>query len=307
MFRRRNHFDRFISLLSLALIAGAVSLPSCRKIPSGSPDEPVATLLFQSDRDGDFEIMTMFPDGSGIRQLTFNTAGDEYASWSPDRRAILFQSDRDGKWNIYTMNPDGGNQRRLTDNRANSCSACWSADGRFIYFDSDELGGWGIYRILPDGSGKIAFKPAKPGERNILAAFSPDGRKLVFTTDRGRGWQICVADADGSHEQLLGADGGGCRAHWSPDSRLLAFVSSKRDGKGDVWIGNPDGSGERCLTESPDYDYCPTWSPDGKKIVYAATPDKKNGNWDLYLISVSGGPPIRLTHDPARENNPYWQ
>jgi Tol biopolymer transport system component len=47
----------------------------------------------------------------------------------------------------------------------------------------------------------------------------------------------------------------------------------------------------------------PSWSPDGKRLVFIA---QWRGNQDVYVISAKGGVPQRLTTDPAVEKWPYW-
>lgn len=59
---------------------------------------------------------------------------------------------------------------------------------------------------------------------------------------------------------------------WSPDGRELIFYS-KRSGKLEVWRIQPDGSGIRQLTETPDRTQCQQWSPDGKRVVYCSGGD----------------------------------
>ena len=54
-----------------------------------------------SDRDGDFEVYTMRPNGSNVRQLTFNDAHEFRPNWSPDSRMISFASDQDGDFEVY--------------------------------------------------------------------------------------------------------------------------------------------------------------------------------------------------------------
>ncbi len=54
-------------------------------------------IAFMSDRDGaDFEVYTMRPNGSNVRQLTSNDAGEFHPNWSPDSGQITFTSIRDG-------------------------------------------------------------------------------------------------------------------------------------------------------------------------------------------------------------------
>jgi Tol biopolymer transport system component len=102
-------------------------------------------IAFVSDRDGDDEIYTMKPDGSRLRQLTFNdapSAFDGHPNWSPDGRMIAFTSERDltpeteFQVEIYTMRADGGEQTRLTFHDLSDFLPSWSPDGRKIAFSS---------------------------------------------------------------------------------------------------------------------------------------------------------------------------
>ena len=80
--------------------------------PDWSPDGD--GVAFASDRDGDYEVYTMKPDGSRVRRLTTNPASEDEPSWSPDGRTLAFTSDRDPvkssgfAFDIYTMRADGG-------------------------------------------------------------------------------------------------------------------------------------------------------------------------------------------------------
>jgi hypothetical protein len=70
---------------------------------------------------------------------------------------------------------------------------------------------------------------------------------------------------------------------------------------------NPDGSDRHRLTDDDEnYDYYPAWSPDGNYLVYAKSPDKDHGNWELYVASADGTQNIRLTNHPAKDKFPDW-
>lgn len=62
----------------------------------------------------------MNADGSGIRQLTNDTAIDFSPDWSPDGKKIAFRSHHDGLADIYVINVDGSNLRNLI-NRLTPC------------------------------------------------------------------------------------------------------------------------------------------------------------------------------------------
>lgn len=109
---------------------------------------------------------------------------------------------------------------------------------------------------------------------------SPDGHWLAFTvgvvdvdknaTDR----QIYVVPVAGGAPRQLTTEGNNTRALWSPDSKKIAFLSTRKDGK-QVWIMNADGTGARQVTRLSTEADGHVWSPDGKRLVFisAVYPD----------------------------------
>jgi Tol biopolymer transport system component len=112
---------------------------------------------------------------------------------------------------------------------------------------------------------------------------------------------------------------------WSPDGKWIAFtrrdtVSSKRcAGCTDIWLVQPNGTGERRLTNpgrrfhdpfadpgtyTPRGDFSPAWSPDGLKVAFrrVASVDHKPGIW---TVSVKTGKAERLEL-PDGTGAPDW-
>ena len=99
---------------------------------------PVGDLvMYTSDRDGDFELYTIRPDGTDRRRLTSIRGNDAHSSWCSDGNWIVFSSARHGfkdemalydgvpqpYGEIFAMRVDGSDVRQLTDNKWEDASA----------------------------------------------------------------------------------------------------------------------------------------------------------------------------------------
>jgi Tol biopolymer transport system component len=96
-------------------------------------------IVFVSNRGGNNDIYVMWPDGSGVVNLTNHPASDRLPSWSPDGSRIAFRSTRDRNAEIYVMNDDGSNVVRVTFHPAVDTSPSWTPDGR-VLFSSNRSG-----------------------------------------------------------------------------------------------------------------------------------------------------------------------
>jgi Tol biopolymer transport system component len=115
-------------------------------------------------------------------------------------------------------------------------------------------------------------------------------------------WSIA---ADGSGERRVTS---GTKDEYhatpSPTGKKLLFVSEV-NGSRDVWMADATGENAVPLTDDPGTEDQPAWSPDGRRIAYAAFP-KEGGSFDLWLVNVDGSGRRRLTTTPANEIFPAW-
>jgi Tol biopolymer transport system component len=267
-------------------------------------------IVFQSDMDGDNEIYLL--TSKGLKKLTDNTWSDEYPKWSPDGKKIAFTANPKGSYEIFIMNDDGSDIVQLTKTKHNAIEHAWFPDGKKIAYTIERRRGifrsyklWMVdiktkktERLLADFQGSCA-----------LPNFSPSGHLMGFTGKRTIGWDVAIYDFKTKRISFLTEGGKSCRPHFSHDGKKIAYVSSVADGKGDIWLMNPDGSGKMRLTRRDEtYDYYPSWSPDDKFIVFSSSKrnHKKRGNWALYLVNVKTGRIRLLLDTPGRELFPDW-
>jgi TolB protein len=180
--------------------------------PVYSPDGK--RIAFLSQRDGNSEIYVMNRDGSGVRRLTNNTAGDSTPTWSPTSAQIAFTSDRSGSPQLWVMDADGLNQRRLTFNESWADRPTWSpAPYNEIAYSSRSGPGFDI-RVLDLATN--TSKALTSGEgTNESPAYSPNGRHLVFTSTRSGKVQVFTMARDGKGLRQITRVGNNTFPNWS--------------------------------------------------------------------------------------------
>ena len=120
----------------------------------------------------------------------------------------------------------------------------------------------------PKGPPALLFVSTKEGDYAIYGADANGGHAYRLTEHK--------ADAS-TPEGLLWQN----EPAWSPNGQEIAFTSN-RDSRTHVFVMNADGTGTRPITKTQHSDDHPTWSPDGRWIVFA-----REGA--LYRVRASGG------------------
>jgi serine/threonine-protein kinase len=229
--------------------------------PSLAPDG--RSVVFVSDRTGDFEIYEMDTNGGNRRQLTSGLGKLNAPEISPDGRYIVF-TNKSGGNTIWLMNRDGSNPRQiygLPDGYG--WDPVWSPDGSQILFASGAAQRPNLSIMDLDGS-NVRQVVDMAGLRG-RSDWSPDGN--LIATYAGDSWQreIFVMQPDGSSSQQITSGGNNLAPSFSPDGQWLVFTSYM-DRYGDdhgceIYLMRTDGSDIRRLTDNNYCDYQPRWGP----------------------------------------------
>ena len=259
-----------------------------------TPDCHAGSVVFQSNRDGNWEVYRMRDDGHNQQRLTDSEADDTSSAWSPDGEWIAFQSNRDGDWEVYKMRYDGYLQDNLTENPADDTCPAWSPDDKEIVFASNRDSNWEVYKMRANG-----YFPENLTENladDTSPAWSPDGEWIVFASDRDGNWEVYKMRANGYFpENLTENPADDTCPVWSPDGKEIVFASN-RDGNWEVYKMRDDGYLQDNLTKSEADDTCPAWWPYCESIFFQTNRD---GNWEVYKMRDDGRNQQNLTDNEA--------
>jgi Tol biopolymer transport system component len=287
---------RFCTSVTLFCIAPLLLLSGCSK--EGEEEIQVEKIVFRSDRTGNWEIFIANPDGTDLKQLTYNDSSDVEPSLAPDGH-IAFHSNRDGDYEIYSMNVDGSNVVQLTDNSIGDTHAEWSPDGQRIVYESS----YDIFIMNRDGSEQTNL--TNTPESEYWAKWSPDGTKVVFCKNVDGQFDIYIMDSDGSGAvQITNDPARDTAPAWSPDGSMIAYCSRLEPFSYNYQIStmNIDGSNITQITDGY-WDNEPVWSPDGSRIIFT----RLRGYNDIVIINMDGSGELNLTESTWMDTCPDWK
>jgi Tol biopolymer transport system component len=78
---------------------------------------------------------------------------------------------------------------------------------------------------------------------------------------------------------------------------------SSKDGNWEIYTMNADGSNQTRLTNNTARDFSPSWSPDGKKILFSSD---RGGDADVHVMNVDGSDAVNIGNKAEFDNGPEW-
>jgi len=257
-------------------------------------------IAFAACVAGNWDIYAVAADGSDLRRLTTDPAGDLDAAYSPDGTRLAFASRRGGNWDLYVLDLAGGGLSQLTADPHYDGAPAWSPDGRWIAFESFRAGDLDIW-IVEAGGGKPVNLTPDSFFGDAGPAWSPDGHQIAFTSWRYGDRDIFVLDVETLEVvQFTSSPGTEERPAWSPDGAQLAFVAEPaytREVYAAAAAAPPAGDGPSSRLTWLSRDDAFAWGPDGRQ--FAAVWRRPDGDQLLVHRPEATGEPPQVLAGPA--------
>lgn len=270
---------------------------------TGEPGIAKTKIAFVSEQGGSRELYVMDYDGYGPRQVTADGFLSLMPRWSPDRRHLVFTTYRSRtKQDIDAIELATGKRATLVSMPGLNITPAFSPDGTDLVFASSNEGNAEIYKLSLRTKTLTRLTVNNGGD--LSPAWAPSGRELAFVSDRGGSPQIYLMNADGSNVRRLTFEGDHNAAPaWSPRGNWIAYVCRGQDRQYKLCLISPDGQKRIQITSGQGVDDSPSWSPDGRHLVFSSTAEGKS---HIYMINSDGTDLERLTSGGVHHSAPAW-
>src|ERR1051325_2542733 len=275
------------------------------------------------------------PHLANIRQLT-NGGSNAEAYWSPDGKRLIFQSTRPPHDcdQIFIMNADGSNPHLVSTGKGRTTCGYFLADNRHIVYASthdadvkcptppDRSKGyvWGVFAgyeiYLATDDGKIEKKLTTTPGYDAEATVNWKTGRIVYTSLASGDLDLWTMKTNGSDKARIttqeGYDGG---AVFSRDGKKLVwranypgtpqdvdrYRSLLKDNltapmKMELVVADADGRNAKVITHFGCASFAPTFTPDGKHILFASNKHACDGRkFELFMVNLDGNDLTQIT------------
>jgi TolB protein len=263
-----------------------------------------------------------------LKQLTHGGQNAE-AYWAPDGKRLIFQSTRPPYDcdQMFVMNADGSDQHLVSTGKGRTTCGYFLADNQHVVYGSTHLAGdacptppdrskgylWGVFAgydiFLATDKGEIQKRLTDAPGYDAEATVNWKTGTIVYTSLASKDLDLWTMKSDGSNKKQItkteGYDGGAVlsrdgkklvwRANYPKDAAALAKYKEllaenlTAPMKMEIMVADADGKNARQVTNFGCASFAPTFTPDGKKILFSSNKQECDSRkFELFMMNLDG-------------------
>jgi len=314
-----------MSLVALTLFASGCATGGLKyvnterlEVINRETDEGAEVVAEKKEEQAEINVIEQSTNVKTVTKITSHDIKDKdkvtigYFNLSPDGERIVMsllkESDSSGFMSqLWGIGKNGGAVTKVTNGKYKDLTPSYSHNGENIYFVSNRGDrGLKIWRIKSSGLGGLT-KVTSGSTIDTFPSVSPDDERLVYTSlmqgdDRIQIWS-CTVSGTLPTQMTIGET-----PSYSPDGKKILFIKRNEDtNNNDIWYMDSEGANQTQLTQGDSDESFPSWSADGKFILYSSNAGlDQNGrnNYDIYIMNVDGSDKTQLTTNGSVDINP---
>jgi Tol biopolymer transport system component len=300
--RTKDAFEQYILLMEqdtsgliVKRIGGTIGvLYSMRQVLKTRTDEANPSydlsgekIVFQSNRNNNWDIFTMNPSGGDIVQITKSSLNDEAPIFSSDENIYFTrqQSANGLQRDIYSFNIASQSENPAVVHPSDDWYPAFDKTTNSLFFVSDrENEGNDKSKIFKQNSVSKEIFPVLVSEFDYSSPWvHPFKSEFLFTMKNNENYALFQSKIDGGEIRQLSKKAinfGGPK--FSPDGKRIIFFCKNKNNF-DVFENNLETDEITRLTGHPGSDLSPSYSPDGKKVIFYSN---RSGKYQIYELNL---------------------
>ena len=297
--------------------------------PRVSPDGKALVVVGYDQ--GKLSVYTSSPIGSALQRYlpapfeTTSAFNSPFAKFDPDGRSISLVLDALGGRQAWSLPyPPGKAAPERIMKGLNSFGSTprwsWFPNGRNGFVSSIDEQGERLWHVGIHSGPTRKLTAGTAAQSESQPALSPDGKKMLFIQAKADYMMVSASLADATIKRVVSSEMPTGMPEWARHHEEFVYASD-RNGSAAIWMrgegwDRPIVTGEAFPPGTTNRFSTPALSPGADRVAY--TRDDKDRQFQTWISSVSGGPPVRLTNDkdvverggswsPDGARMVYWQ